>query len=214
MNPAIAYELPNAAPADLDPRIAAAFDAGTRSDAIPELIAEAEAAAVAAGEEAEHARTRALDPILSADAVAVARRQMEDARFRRERLETAVARLRERRQELRGQEEDDRRWMAYRKAEAERDALADELGRVYPPLAAQLADLFGRIAANDREVEQTNRALPKEGGRLREVELVARNLDGWVRNGIETPRIVKGLRLPAFETGLVHPYLWPPASRW
>jgi hypothetical protein len=198
------FEICKPKPADLGQRIAAAFDAGTRSDTIPELIAEAEAAAVAAGEEMEEARARALDPILSADAVAAARGQMEDARFRRERLETAVARLRERRQELRDQEEDERRWIGYRKAEAERDTLAEELGRVYPPLAAQLADLFGRIATNDREVEHINaRARPSGADYLRSVELVARNLDGWVQNGIETARIVKGLRLPAMERDLV-----------
>jgi hypothetical protein len=43
---------------------------------------------------------RALDPVLSANEVATARREMEDARFRRERLETAVRGLRERRREL------------------------------------------------------------------------------------------------------------------
>jgi hypothetical protein len=135
---------------------------------------------------------------------------MEDARFRRDRLETAVARLRDRLQDLKRQEEDRRRWIAYEKVKAEQDSLVEELARVYPPLAAQLADLFERIAANNREVEQTNRALPREADSLRSVELVARGLDGWVKNGIETPRLTRTLRFPAFVHDAHHPDLWPP----
>jgi hypothetical protein len=53
------------------------------------------------------------NPALSSSDVAEPRRQMEDAAFRRERLQTAVTRLRERFEEVRAQEEDERRWVAY-----------------------------------------------------------------------------------------------------
>ena len=36
---------------------------------------------------------------------------------------------------------------------AARDELAAELARVYPPIAAQLADLLGRIDAIDRQIQ-------------------------------------------------------------
>jgi hypothetical protein len=48
--------------------------------------------------------------------------------------------------EVQSAEEDNRRRPAYEEARAERDELAAELARVYPPLAAQLADLLGRWA--------------------------------------------------------------------
>ena len=93
--------------------------------------------------------------------VGEARRQMEDAAFRRDRLQAAVTRLQERLNELRAQEEDARRWAAYRKAEAERDKLAAELAEVYPAFAERLAALLPRIATNDREIDHINaHALP------------------------------------------------------
>ena len=78
----------------LEDRITAAFVDGLTSADIVPLIAEAESAALASGKSAEHARERALDPALTAKAVAEARRQMEDSAFGRERLQMAVARLR------------------------------------------------------------------------------------------------------------------------
>ena len=63
--------------------------------------------------------------------------------------EQAASRLRERLTELQAAEEDNRRRAAYEEARAERDELAAEFARVYPPLAAQLADLLGRPVAYD-----------------------------------------------------------------
>src|SRR5262249_38718624 len=96
--PACAH--PALAGVDLDDRIAAAFQNGVKSDDVKALIVETEAAAVAAGEAAERARQRALDPALSARDVTAARREMDNAAFRRERLQTAVSRLKERLKEV------------------------------------------------------------------------------------------------------------------
>lgn len=141
--------------------------------------------------------------------MAVARREMEDAAFRRDRLQTAVERLRDRLKELRYQEEDQRRQVAYDKVKAERDALAEELARVYRPLAAQLGELLPRVAANDRQVQFVNNALPSGSGRLLVAELVARGLRGFVENSVEVPSIVSSLRLPAFERCVNEPFAWP-----
>jgi hypothetical protein len=65
---------------------------------------------------------------------------MEDAVFRRDRLETAVQRLGDRFDELRVEEEDQRRWVAYDKVKAQRDRLADELAQVYPPMVSQFVE--------------------------------------------------------------------------
>ena len=59
----------------------------------------------------------------------------------------------------RAQEEQAHRRFAY-DALTERDKLAAELAEVYPPLAAKLADLAARVAANDAEIERVNQKLP------------------------------------------------------
>jgi hypothetical protein len=59
-------------------------------------------------------------------------RHISSPAFRRERLRTAVTRLRDRLQEVKRQEKNERRWIAYEKAKAERDKLAAELKEFYP----------------------------------------------------------------------------------
>jgi hypothetical protein len=130
-----------------------------------------------------------------------------------ERLQATVSRLRDRLAELRTAEEDDRRRAAYEEAKAERDELAAELARVYPPFAAQLADLLGRLRASDDRIEHMNaHALPRGCRPLLVAELVARGLDGWVRDWVDIPRIVRRVQLPAFEYDAHHPYAWPRSS--
>src|SRR6266545_4080226 len=127
--------------------------------------------------------------------------------------EQAVSRLRERLTEVQSAEEDDRRRAAYEEARAERNQLAAELARVYPPLAAQLADLLGRLRASDDRIEHMNaHALPRGCGPLLVAELVARGLDGFVQNSVNVPRIVRRVQLPAFEYDIHAPYAWPRSS--
>ena len=194
----------------LDDRMAAAFTDGATSHTVAALIQEVESAARAAGGAAEPATARALEPA-TADA-ATARREMEDG-VRHERLQAVVSRLRERLTEMRAAEEDDRRRSAYEEASAERDELAAELARVYPPLAAQLADLLGRLRASDDRIEYMNaHALPRGCRPLLVAELAARGLDSFVRDSVELPRIVRRVRLPAFECDIHAPYAWPQSS--
>jgi hypothetical protein len=152
-------------------------------------------------------------PALSSNVVIEARRQMEDAAFQRDRLQVAVTKLRERLVEVKADEEDAQRLRIYEDAKAERDRLAEELREFYPGVAEQLADLLSRIVANDREVEHLNaHALPRNRGRLLCAELVARGLDGWVYNSVQTPCITDEAVLPSFQRRQgVGSYLWP---RW
>lgn len=121
------------------------------------------------------------------------------AAFRRERLEAAALRLRDRLQQVRAQEENHRRRLTYDKVKVERDELAAELARFYQPIAAQLADLVGRIEASDRKIERINdRGLPSDAERLFVAELVARDLEGFARPLTDIPRIARQLRLPTF----------------
>ena len=177
------------------------------------LIGEAEAASTSAEEAAQCARAQALDPALSAEKVTVARREMDDAMFRRDRMQMAVTKLGERLRELKTQEEDQRRWTAYEKAKAERDKLATELKDVYPTIAARLADLVPRIDANDREIEKINtRARPNGADWLAGAELIARGLKGFNDSTANVPRITEELRLPRFEYNRHDPYTWPRSS--
>jgi hypothetical protein len=127
--------------------------------------------------------------------------------------EQAVLRLRERLTQMQAAEEDGRRRAAYDEARAERDELAKELAHVYPSLAAQLADLLGRVRASDDRIEHMNaNALPRGCGPLLVAELVARGLDGFVRDSVNIPRIVRRVQLPAFEYDIHAPYAWPRSS--
>jgi DNA repair exonuclease SbcCD ATPase subunit len=195
---------------DLDHRIAVAFADGVRSSDVAALIVQAESAAVAAGEVAARARERALDPTLTANAVAEARRQMEDATFRRERLETAVSGLQKRLKEVRAREEDQRRWIAYEKVKAERDKLAAELKASYPNIEALLGELIAKVEANDRELEFVNaQALPTGAERLRSAELIARGIEAWRVNQADVVRFTHELCLPAFKHDPHRRYAWP-----
>jgi hypothetical protein len=194
----------------LDDRIVAAFADGATSGDVANLIRETEAAATAAGEEAERARERALDPTVPD--VTAARRGMDDAAFRRDRLQVATTRLRERLSEVRAQEEDDRRRARYEKVKAERDRLAAELADTYPAIEKQLVDLFTRLDANDMDVNDVNACLPIGANRVLPAVLKARGLDGYVqtKNGRQiVERMSEQLCLPAFEWKAYRPLAWP-----
>ncbi len=195
---------------DLDDRIAAAFADRVQSGVVAALIAEAEGAAVASGEAAERAKQRALDPALTANVVGEARREMDDAAFKRERLKTAVTRLQTRLKEVRAEEENRRRWIAYEKLKAERDRLAAELKATYPGIEAKLGQLISDLERNEREVDFINRhQLPTGGARLQSAELLARGLESWRLGVSDVKRITEELCLPAFNHDPHRPYVWP-----
>ena len=148
------------------------------------------------------------------DTVAALIQEVEaTARAAGDAAEQAVSQLRERLTQVQAAEEDDRRRAAYEEARAERDELAAELARVYPPLAAQLADLLARLRTSDDRIEYINtHALPRGCGPLLVAELVARGLDGFVRELVDIPRIVRRVQLPAFEYDIHAPYAWPRSS--
>lgn len=194
----------------LHERIAAAFATGAKSSDVTVLIGQATAAAVASADTADRARTRALDPALSAADVIEARRDMDDASFQRDRLLEAVRRLGERLRELKWQEEQSRRQLAYDAALIERDKLAEEVARTYPALAAQLAKLVTKIAENDEVIERVNRKSRPDGAlALESAEAIARGLRGFVVGGAYVARITTELRIPAFQHSEHDAFAWP-----
>jgi len=194
-------------PIDLDARITAAFADGAKSKDVAILIKDAEHGVASASDRAEQARNRALDPILSGFELRDARECMDDAAFRRDRLQAALGKLRERLAQLKDQEENARRLVAYDKAKAVRDELAKELADLYPSVAQRLAELLSRVVINNREIEHVNNALPRGADRLLVAELKTRGLP-WVVNNVETPRITDHPQLPPWQPR--SNYLWPP----
>jgi hypothetical protein len=80
-------------------------------------------------------------------------------------------------------------------------------------LAEQLADIAGRIAANDAAIERVNQKLPDGKKWLANAELVARQLKSFCDGTADIPRIATHLRLPAFQYAALDPYTWPPTRR-
>jgi hypothetical protein len=91
-------------------------------------------------------------------------------------------------------------WKAkYDAAKCERDALAEELSEVYPEAATKIADLFGRIAANDWALDDINRTRPDGVEQyLFSAELHARGRKSFTG---DTPSLLSSVRLFDWDTG-------------
>jgi hypothetical protein len=84
---------------------------------------------------------------------------------------------------------------------------------VYPAIAEKLADIVGRIAANDAAIALVNRkSLPDGAASLASAEAVARGVPtSYLAN---VSQLTRDLRLPAFHrapSGAA--YLWPAPER-
>jgi hypothetical protein len=74
--------------------------------------------------------------------------------------------------------------------EEQRRAMEDaSFAQLYPAFADKLADLLTRIDANDREVAYVNDRLPLGCSPLLVAELIARGLQGFAQDGLDTPRM-------------------------
>ena len=83
-----------------------------------------------------------------------------------------------------------------------------------PGFVSKLSDLLSRIGASNQAIEHLNAsALPADAEPLLLVEMAARGLDGFTQDGLDTPRLTRDVRLPAFERCPAAPYVWPRASR-
>jgi uncharacterized coiled-coil DUF342 family protein len=176
------------------------------SEAVDALIEEIEAAIAAFAASAEEADIIVRSTIRSVKEKREAQRTIEHAASERQRLQSAIADLRERLKELEQQEKDARRWVKYREVEAECNKLAAELAAVYPELAKKLGELLPRLVENERLVAYVNELkLPSDAWPLRTAEMVARGIE---RN-VDFPRLLRVLRLPTFEYSPHEPYVWP-----
>jgi hypothetical protein len=151
---------------ELDGRLAAAFSDAAKSGDAARLLAEVKEATSAAELAAETARKHALDPLLSGDDLKLARRDMEDAAFTRDRLHEAGKKLAERIEALKTLEADRRLQAEHERVLAERDWLAEEMERMAGPMA-QIAHLVRQIEACDREIGRLNATSTARFGHIR-----------------------------------------------
>ena len=135
-----------------------------------------------------------------------ARQSRSDAEFLRDRLQAALPVLQLRLLELQAQEYSVQWHDEYAQIEAECHALATEMREVYRGVQSKLVDVLTRKKACDAEVSRINGSAPAGVAlRLREVELVARNLEGFTR---DQPSITNELQLPDWDQPVK--LAWPP----
>ncbi len=188
---------------EMDARIVAAFADGATADDVCRLLAEVEAAANGADSVAKEARTRALDPRLPGDEATLARREMDDAEFTRDRLTEAARRLGERLSELRAIEKARAQRAEHQRVSAERDRLAEEMERMTEPVA-QIAGLVAQIDACGRQVRNLNATSGPDLGHIRHILAGAAPViatlfgdgviwDGFLAvAGLQSPPVVSG----------------------
>lgn len=140
---------------DLDNRIADAFTADLSSGQIAALMEEVEQADRAAQDASVRASEAALDPATRPDAVAKARKEMEDADFTRRRMEKAAERLMDLHDQAIKRERSEANLKEFQAARAERDQLVEDL-KEYPELLDKITALILRVRDNDMRLERAN----------------------------------------------------------
>jgi len=195
---------PAAAPTpvpSLDDRVLAALRDHAGSAEIRALIAEAETALVSAETQHAAARERAIDPTTPGEAVAEARRIMEDRAFIAERMREAARRLRDELKTAEAREAAAARDVEVKAFYADRDLLIRDLRAEYANAAGVIFGLIRRLERSDAELARLGLGI--ESG----AEHQARNLppNFYAPGGSPIPRI-RDARLPVFH-GLG--FLWP-----
>jgi hypothetical protein len=191
----------------LDERVAAVLrsDDHHPSSTLSDLIAEVDIAIDAADQAGREARAIAADPKVI-DHGALGRAQ--DAEHTAHRLRNGMAALKELEHEAQCRERL-KAWHAEADVvEAKAVKLGEEMRELYPQFSAWLVDFLKRKSAVDAEVRGINESAPGyEARRIREIELLARNIHGY---GTSQP-IERLLKLPALAIGTEFspPLLWP-----
>lgn len=139
---------------DLYNRIAEALAGNPASGNLAQLAQEAGKALAEANAAHDAAKRRALDPKTPANVVGTSRREMEDARFRADRLSNAVTELNDRLTRAieaeRAAEAAERLDVAEQRQRAGAELLRDR----YPILAAEIADILAECKAADQDVRR------------------------------------------------------------
>ena len=153
----------NAEPPSLEQRIAEALrHKRVTSEALSAVFDQAADALVDVEQQVADTQARVLDPTnLDPDT----RTALDDAIWRRDKLQAAVQALRTKHQQVMAEE----RKVAWNHAadaiEARRDDLTEVFASTYPELVAQLIELFQRVKSMDQEVDRINGAAPNSESR-------------------------------------------------
>ncbi|MCA0203366.1 MAG: hypothetical protein LCH92_03415 [Proteobacteria bacterium] len=202
-------ETPLTAHATLSDRVAALLSDPLRTaSGMASLSTEVDAAADRATEEAERARSAALDPRLTSKDVAELRRARADAEFQAERLTAASAALRAEVAELEAAEKEADRVAAYEAAARGSQAVADQITAEYPELSRKLMALIEKIRSATEQVVAVNRDLPEGRAPLHGPEGLARGFNDCTGTKHRQPvvRIMNSLVAPFAPAA--H-YAWP-----
>lgn len=130
------------------------------------LLREAESAAAAADQEHETLRNQALDPMLSEDQIERARRSMEDALFRRDRMTRAAHLVRESIAAFDREHDQAARRVQYAQAKERLSEATQRFEAEYVPLANKLGEIIHEIGLANLEAQRVNAMLPDEAVRL------------------------------------------------
>jgi hypothetical protein len=181
----------------IERRYSSAVDATAPAADLAALIEEAESGIAKAEKEGTVEQTLSLDPQAARQAIA-------DATFAANRLRTLLSKLQTRYRQVRDQEEATA-WLAECDVvKRERDALAEELRKVYPNAIAQIMDVFVRITNNNEAMSALHQARPAGVQKhLLSAELDARGLDGFSR---DTPSLLTSVQLIDWDSGR---QIWP-----
>ncbi|KAB0676710.1 hypothetical protein [Aureimonas leprariae] len=180
-------------------RIRTALCSG-QSAGLPALLEEADAAVTAAKALDTASWKRALDPLLSDEEIAAARKAGEDAAFEAERMAEAAKLLRAALDRFRADEEQDRRQAVYDDAIAKRDAAAEKL-KAYPELANAIGAILEEVVAADNAVLMARSQMPNGVAGIADVDTVAR---GRPSNSLTMQ--LANIKLPALRHGA--PDIW------
>lgn len=180
---------------DLENRIADAFTSELSSAQISSLIQEVDQADRAAKQASEQANETALDPATRPDAVAKARKEMEDADFTRRRMAKAAERLKQLLDQAQKRERNEENRLEFEAARAERDQLVEDL-KEYPELLDKLTALILRVRDSDKRIERANSLCGSRDNWLHSAEFLAcGSPENWMSDGsTDQPRLI-GSRL-------------------
>lgn len=188
-SPAVA---PSPSPS-LDDRVLAALRDHAGSAEIRALIAEAEAALVSAETQHAAARERAIDPTTPGEAVAEARRIMEDRAFIAERMREAGRRLRDELKTAEAREATERHQAEVAAYTDDRDALVRALREHYPAAVETLTTLFRWIENTEAERQRLGLGMDESA------EVLARGVPGnFYVSGRFVARLASA-QLPTFD---------------
>lgn len=183
----------------LSDRIRAALQGG-KSDGVSALISEVELAAGHSRDASAAARARALDPILSSDEVAQARKASEDAIFDAERMTRAAVSLREALTAFEASEAQERRRGVYDAARARRDAIVDRVRARYSVLANEIGELMAEMKAADADVLRANETKPNGADHLAGLDMVLRGFHPGVGDITSRASLPDAVALPGLSS--------------